>query len=111
MGSPEARRSADITSIRLAYGFVFLTVILDWRSHHVFSWELSTTLDKTFCVDALARARRISKPGIFNNDQGPPHTSDECMALLESEGIKINMDGRGRVYDNIFIEHSWRNVK
>jgi len=31
--------------------------------------------------------------------------------LLENEGIKVSMDGRGRVYDNIFIERLWRSVK
>jgi putative transposase len=31
--------------------------------------------------------------------------------LLENEGIKVSMDGRGRVYDNIFVERLWRSVK
>jgi putative transposase len=103
--------SSDITYIRLAHGFVFLTVVMDWHSRYVLSWELSTTLDKTFCVDALERALRISKPRIFNTDQGPQYTSDEFTGRLESEGIKISMDGRGRVYDNIFVERFWRTVK
>jgi len=109
--APDEAWSSDITYIRLAHGFVFLTVIMDWHSRYVLSWELSTTLDKTFCVDALERALRISKPGIFNTDQGPQYTSDEFTARLESDGIKISMDGRGRVYDNIFVERFWRTVK
>jgi len=86
-------------------------VIMDWHSRFVLSWELSITLDKMFCVDALEGALRISKPGIFNTDQGPQYTSEEFTARLEGEGIKISMDGRGRVYDNIFIERFWRTVK
>ena len=109
--APDEAWSSDITYIRLAHGFVFLTVIMDWHSRYVLSWELSTTLDKTFCVDALERALRISKPGIFNTDQGPQYTSDEFTARLESDGIKISMDGRRRVYDNIFVERFWRTVK
>ena len=31
--------------------------------------------------------------------------------MLEREGIVISMDGRGRVFDNIFVERLWRNVK
>jgi putative transposase len=84
---------------------------MDWQSRYVLSWELSMTLDKTFCVVALERALRISQPGIFNTDQGPQYTSDEFTARLEAEGIRISMDGRGRVYDNIFIERFWRTVK
>ncbi len=30
--------------------------------------------------------------------------------LLENQ-IRISMDGRGRVFDNIFIERLWRTVK
>ncbi|MCA9469302.1 MAG: integrase core domain-containing protein [Nitrospira sp.] len=30
---------------------------------------------------------------------------------LQSAGIRISMDGRGRVFDNIFIERLWRTVK
>lgn len=26
-------------------------------------------------------------------------------------GIQISMDGRGRVFDNIFVERLWRSVK
>lgn len=92
--APDEAWSSDITYIRLAHGFVFLTVIMDWHSRYVLSWELSTTLDKTFYVDALERALRISKPGIFNTDQGPQYTSEEFTTRLESEGMGISMDGR-----------------
>ena len=30
---------------------------------------------------------------------------------LESCGIAISMDGRGRALDNVFIERLWRSVK
>jgi putative transposase len=36
---------ADITYIRLAQGFVYLVVVLDWYSRYILSWELSITLD------------------------------------------------------------------
>jgi putative transposase len=102
---------ADITYIRLAHGFVYLVVVLDWHSRYVLSWELSTTLDKSFCLEALRGALRISTPEIFNTDQGPQFTSEEFTERLEAEGIRVSMDGRGRVYDNIFVERLWRSVK
>jgi len=30
---------------------------------------------------------------------------------LETAGIRISMDGRGRALDNIFVERLWRSVK
>ena len=31
--------------------------------------------------------------------------------MLETAGIRISMDGRGRAFDNIFVERPWRSVK
>jgi putative transposase len=30
---------------------------------------------------------------------------------LESHGVAISMDGRGRALDNVFVERLWRSVK
>jgi transposase InsO family protein len=65
-----------------------------------------------FCVDCLEEAlRRHGKPEIFNSDQGSQFTSDAFTGVLKREGITISMDGRGRAFDNIFVERLWRNVK
>jgi len=77
----------------------------------VLSWELSNTLDSEFCLKALNDALIISKPDISNTDQGSQWTSQEFIGKLEALGIKISMDGRGRVFDNIFVERLWRTVK
>ncbi len=42
---------ADITYIRLAHGFAYLIVIMDYYSHYVVSWELTNTLDSRFCSE------------------------------------------------------------
>jgi putative transposase len=88
-----------------------LVAIMDWHSRYVLAWELSPTLERSFCLETLRRALQISKPGIFNTDQGTQFPSPKFTGLVESEGIKVSMDGRGRVYDNIFTERLWRSVK
>jgi putative transposase len=103
--------AADITYIRLWQGFVYLVAIMDWYSRYVLSWSLSTTLDAYFCVEALRQGLAIARPEIFNTDQGPQFTSDEFIGVLKEAGIAISMDGRGRVFDNIFVERLWRSVK
>ena len=102
---------ADITYIRLAHGFVYLVAILDWHSRYVLAWQLSTTVDAGFCVDALREALRHGTPEIFNVDQGAQFTSREFLDVLEAKGIRISMDGTGRAFDNIFIERFWRSLK
>jgi putative transposase len=103
--------SADITYVRLRRGFLYLVAILDWYSRYVLSWALSATLEAEFCMRALEEALSKAQPEIFNTDQGTQFTSDEFTGRLERCGIAISMDGRGRVYDNIFVERLWRTVK
>jgi len=108
---PDHVWSTDITYVPLRHGFVYLTAILDWFSRYVISWQISNTMDAGFCVAALNRALDIRRPEIFNSDQGSQFTSEEFTRRLESAGVRISMDGRGRVFDNIFVERLWRTVK
>jgi len=84
---------------------------MDWYSRYVLSWELSISLTADFCVSALENALQISRPEIFNSDQGSQFTSEDFVDVLKRNNIKISMDGRGRVFDNIFVERLWRSVK
>jgi putative transposase len=103
---------ADITYIPMARGFVYLVAVMDWFSRRVLAWRLSITMEADFCVDALQDAlARYGKPEIFNTDQGVQFTSAGFLAALESRGIRISMDGKGRFLDNIFIERLWRSLK
>lgn len=103
--------SADITYIRMYRGWLYLTAVMDWFSRYVLSWEISVTLEPAFCVSALQEALSFGKPGIFNTDQGSQFTSTDFTKVLLDADIQISMDGKGRVFDNIFIERLWRTVK
>lgn len=103
---------ADITYIRLKHGFVYLCAILDWYSRKVLSWELSTTMDKHFCIAALERAMRTyGVPAIFNTDQGAQFTSPSFIGVLKDADVRISMDGKNRAIDNIVVERFWRSLK
>ena len=101
----------DITYIRLRSGFVYLVAMMDWFSRYVLSWEVSISLETEFCLTALEGALLQATPEIFNSDQGSQFTSLVFTGRLLSAGIAISMDGRGRAFDNIFIERLWRSVK
>jgi len=104
--------SADITYIPMRRGFMYLVAVMDWHSRKVLSWRVSNTLESEFCIEALEQAlRRYGNPEIFNTDQGAQFTSRGFVGLLESHGIQVSMDGRGRAQDNIFIERLWWTLK
>ena len=103
---------SDITYIRLKRGFVYLTVVMDWYSRYVLSWEVSTTMDDGFCTSCLQRAiRQYGCPEIFNTDQGSQYTGTAFTGILKDHGIGISMDGKGRAMDNIMVERLWRSLK
>jgi putative transposase len=103
--------STDITYIRLKRGFLYLAAIMDWFSRFVVAWRLSNTLDVHFCLEMLHEALEGRRPVIFNSDQGTQFTSRRFTRILEDSNIEISMDGRGRCFDNIFVERLWRSVK
>ncbi len=104
--------AADITYIPMARGFCYLVAIMDWASRRVLSWRLSNTMSVSFCTEALEEAIiRFGKPDIFNTDQGSQFTSEAFTGILNRNGIRISMDGKGRWMDNVFIERLWWSVK
>ena len=68
-------------------------------------------METDFCLAALKQALRRGRPEIFNSDQGSQFTSPKFTGELENRGIAVSMDGRGRCFDNIFIERLWRSLK
>ena len=108
---PDQVWSSDITYVPLRHGFLYLVAVLDWYSRYVLSWRLSNTLTSSFCLEAIDEALSVATPEIFNSDQGSQFTATAFTSRLESRGVAISMDGRGRALDNVFIERLWRSVK
>lgn len=98
--------ATDITYLPMPTGFMYLVAVMDWFSRFVLAWQLSNTLDGAFCLDALRLALQNGRPDIFNSDQGSQFTAHSFTGQLETAGIRVSMDGRGRFMDNIFIERS-----
>jgi putative transposase len=103
--------SADITYVPLASGFMYLAATIDWFSRYVVAWRLSNTLDGGFCLEMLEEALSRGQPEVFNTDQGVQFTAGAWTGRLESAGVAVSMDGRGRCLDNVFVERLWRSVK
>ena len=63
---------ADLTYIRLRFGFVYLAVILDAFSRRYIGWALGMTLDGELTIAALrmALARRQPQPGLIHHSDG-----------------------------------------
>ena len=108
---PDQVWSADITYVPMASGFMYLAATIDWFSRYVVAWRLSNSLDGSFCLEMLDDALSQGRPEVFNTDQGVQFTAEAFTGRLESAGVAVSMDGRGRALDNVFVERLWRTVK
>ena len=90
---------------------MYLAAVIDWYSRYILAWQLSNTLEGSFCIEVLQQALQKGRPDIFNTDQGAQFTAPAFTAVLENADIRISMDGKGRALDNIFIERFWRSLK
>lgn len=104
--------STDITYIPMPYGHAYLYAIIDAYSRLIVGWGLYTTLEAKNAKEVLERAvEQYGKPQIVNSDQGSQYTCPLWIETLNTLGIKISMDGRGRCLDNHWIERFWHTLK
>jgi putative transposase len=69
-------------------------------------------MEAVFCVNCLEDALRVQgKPEVFNGDQVAHFARDAFAGVLKRERITISMDGRGRAFENYYVERLWRSVK
>jgi putative transposase len=109
--SPNHVWGIDLTYVRLVNGWLYLVAILDWFSRFVVAWELDSTLELDFVLDAVDRALAQATPLIWNSDQGSNFTRARYLDRLLARDIQVSMDGKGRAFDNVFTERLWRSVK
>ena len=104
--------ATDITYIALPSGFVYLAAIIDIYSRYILDHKIAVSLDAEFCCKCLVDAlKKENQPQIFNSDQGSQFTSNDFIGILQKNQIQISMDGKGRCFDNIFVERLWRTIK
>lgn len=112
INSPDQVWTSDITYLPVGKGHFYLCCVMDWASREILGWNFGTTMDTKFCLEALEQALSTGrKPEVFNTDQGSQYTSEEWLNALESRGITISMDGKGRWQDNVRMERFWRSYK
>ena len=104
--------AADITYIPMARGFLVP------GGHHGLVQPVCAVLAviqypgcRLLCRGSEEKHSGKGRPEIFNTDQGSQFTGEEFTGLLEHQGIKVSMDGKGSYNDNLFIERLWRTVK
>jgi putative transposase len=106
---------SDITYIKTAAGWLYLTIIMDLADRKIIGWALSKgmsaeeTVIKAFLMAIKNRA--ILKGLIFHSDRGVQYACKEFRSLLESYSVTQSMSRKGNCWDNAVAESFFKSLK
>ncbi len=105
---PEQLWVSDITYIRLANQWGYLSLITDAYSRKIMGYSFRTDMTAQGCIDALQMALNNrsypEKPLIHHSDRGSQYCSEGYVKLLTNNHIVISMTENGDPYENALAE-------
>jgi len=107
---------SDITYVRVANTWSYLTTIIDLADRKVVGWSLSQTMkteDTVLKAWTNARANRTIKEGfIFHSDRGVQYASNKTRTILSfNKKITQSMSRKGNCWDNAVAESFFKSIK
>jgi transposase InsO family protein len=105
----------DITYLPLRNGkWCYLAVWQDKVTRRIVGWSLSPEMTAEIVISALKKAllKGLIKPGaIVHSDRGSQYASNGFRLLLQTNGFRQSMSGRGNCYDNAQAESFFSRFK
>jgi transposase InsO family protein len=105
----------DITYIRLRGGkFCYLAVWQDKVTRRIVGWSLGLEMTAELVISALEKAigKGLVKAGaIIHSDRGSQYASNGFRLLLQQNGFRQSMSGKGNCYDNAQAESFFSRFK
>jgi len=98
---------SDITYIRTAKGFVYLSLITDAYSKKIVGWSLWPDLTSEGALNALKMAisgEKVTQGLIHHSDRGIQYCCNDYVNYLKGTNIEISMTENGDPYENAIAE-------
>lgn len=106
---------SDITYIKVAKSWLYLTVIMDLYDRKVIGWSMSNGMsaeETTVAAFNMAlRNRSFDQCLIFHSDRGVQYACREFTDRLKSKKIIQSMSRKGNCWDNAVMESFFKNLK
>ena len=108
---------SDITYLRTAFGWVYLTVILDLYDRKILGWAFSSGLETevtTIAALQMAVKNRPPQQGlIFHSDRGVQYCAYSFRHTLEKScpEVRQSMSRKGNCWDNSCAESFFKTLK
>ena len=111
---PNQKWVTDISYIKTAQGFLYLSVIRDLYDNSIVAYKTAKEQSIKLVLDTIKAAKRKEKVTgelQLHSDQGFQYTSHAYFNLTQSYGIKQSMSRRGNPYDNALAENFFSILK
>ena len=111
---PNQKWVTDISYIKTAQGFLYLSVIRDLYDRSIVAYKTSTVQNINLVLNTIRAAKRKEKVTAelqLHSDQGFQYTSNQYFNLTKSYHITPSMSRRGNPYDNALAENFFSILK
>ena len=111
---PNQKWVTDISYIKTAQGFLYLSVIRDLYDRSVVAYKTSTVQNINLVLNTIKAAKRKEKVTgevLLHSDQGFQYTSQPYFNLIKAYHITPSMSRRGNPYDNALAENFFSILK
>ena len=108
---------SDITYIRVANYWMYLTVIIDLADRMVVGWSLSrdmtahNTVIAAFKIAAVNRGLSKSHQLLFHSDRGVQYACNDFIKILSNYECTQSMSRKGNCWDNAVAESFFKTLK
>jgi transposase InsO family protein len=114
--NPGEKWVSDITYLRTALGWLYLTVVIDLWDRKVIGWSMGKELTAEYVCRALEMAVKNRPPReglIFHSDRGAQYCSGEFRTLLNRlcPTARRSMSRKGNCWDNACAESFFKTLK
>ena len=111
---PNQKWVTDISYIKTAQGFLYLSVIRDLYDRSIVAYKTSTVQNINLVLNTIRAAKKKEKVTgelQLHSDQGFQYTSHPYFKLTQSYNIIPSMSRRGNPYDNAMAENFFSILK
>lgn len=106
---------SDITYIRTAQGWLYLTIVMDLFDRKIIGWSLGRTLKARDTVVAAWRMALVNRPVkdrlVFHSDRGVQYACTEFRNELRDKPVDQSMSRKGNCWDNAVAESFFKILK
>nr|WP_199851507.1 IS3 family transposase [Escherichia coli] len=103
---PDQLWVADFTWVSTWQGFVYVAFIIDVFAGYIVGWQVSSSMETTFVLDALEQALWARRPSgtIHHSDKGSQYVSLAYTERLKEAKLLASTGSTGDSYDNAMAE-------